>query len=623
MFVTVRMVAIAIGLLLLVPAAASAGTVGGTVTDEAGVGAAGVHVELFNRLGGASAGATWTDASGQFTVTSSAGTYDVLFESHGELLSEWHGNTQDRALAQPLTVPETGTVTADAVLSPGGAISGTVTNSQGAPIPGVLVRASNAGGATVFGAGAPFTDEHGNYRLRRLPTGDYKVRFGDGSQAPDEWYDDSTSIDDARPVSVLAGSTSDEINASLGLYGAIAGTVTTADGSSAAGGSVRLFRGTQAIASETVGGLGEYTLANVAPGRYRVQFVPPASNAPSGEGLVPQFHGGAWFVEDATELVVDDGQTTAADWTLPLEAVLEGQLRFPDGSPARAIVTIVDLAGRRVGGGWTAGDGRWNFRGLPPGQLKVSFSSAELLPYNPNGLTPPAPFFVETEYYKDRYSLASADPVTAVSGVTSFASTTTLTRAGTITGVLTSSAGAPLKGAKVYLVRSDGRRAGPFRSDYKGRYSAFGLRAGTWKVRFVPEFSGLLSEYYDNSPTQAGATPITIGYGKRVEANATIARAARISGLVTDESRGSIPGVRVSAYNGFGEVVSSAITTASGSYSLGRLPTGGFRIEFVPPEGSGFESEFYDNVAHLADANSVWATAGSTTPAIDAELAAL
>ena len=47
-------------------------------------------------------------------------------------------------------------------------------------------------------------------------------------------------------------------------------------------------------------------------------------------------------------------------------------------------------------------------------------------------------------------------------------------------------------------MRSDGRRAGPFRSDYKGRYTAFGLRAGSWTVHFVPEFSGLLNEFYDN-----------------------------------------------------------------------------------------------------------------------------
>jgi hypothetical protein len=620
---TARMLAMAIGLLLPMPAAASAGTVDGTVTDEAGVGVGGVHVELFKRPGGGSAGATWTNAGGQFTITGSAGAYDILFESQGELLSEWHGDTQDRALAHPLTVPETGMVTADAVLSPGGAISGTVTNSQGAPVHGVLVRASNADGTTVFGASAPFTDENGHYRLRRLPTGDYKIRFGDGSQAPDEWYDSSPSSDGAQLVPVTAGSTTGEIDASLSFYGAIAGTIATANGLSAAGGTVRLYEGAQVIASVGIGPDGAYTLSDVAPGRYRVQFNPPSRTVSLGEDLVSQFYGGAWLAADAAELTVGDGETTTADWTLPREAVLVGELRFPDGSPARAIATVFDLEGRRVGGGAVDGSGHWQARGLPAGRFKVAFSSAELLPYEPGALTPPAPFFVETEYYEDRYSLANAQPVTATAGTIGSGFDTTLTRAGTITGVLTSSAGVPLKGVKVFLVRSDGRRAGPFRSDYKGRYTAFGLRAGSWTVGFVPESAGLLNEYYDNSPTRARATPITVSYGKTVAANATIGRAARISGLVTDESRGSIPGVRVSAYNGFDEVVATAVTTASGSYSLGRLPTGLFRIGFVPPEGSGFESEFYDNVAQLADAASIWATAGSTTPAIDAELAGL
>lgn len=619
---TVRMLAMAIGLLLLMPAAASAGTLVGTVSDEAGVGVEGVHVELFKRSGG-SAGATWTNAGGHFTVAGAAGAYDVLFESHGELLSEWHGNTRDRALAQPLTLPDTGTVTADAVLSQGGAITGTVTNSQGAAVPGVLVRASTADGATIFGASAPFTDENGNYRIRRLPTGSYKVRFGDGSQAPDTWYDGSSSSDDAQLVPVTVGSTTGEINASLGLYGGVAGTLTTADGTAATGGTVRLYQGARVVAYGNVGLGNAYLMSDVAPGRYRVQFNPPDRTAPVGESLVSQFYGGAWFAEDAAELTVEDGETTLADWTLPREAVLAGELRFPDGSPAGAIATVFDLEGRRVGGGAVAGSGRWQARGLPAGAFKIAFSSAELQPYAPDALTLPAPFFVETEYHKDRYSLAAAEPVTATAGVINAGLSTTLTRAGTITGVLTSTAGIPLKGAKVYLVRSDGRRAGPFRSDYKGRYRAFGLRTGSWRACFVPEFSGLLSECYDNSPTQAGATPITVTYGKTEVANATIARAGRISGLVTDESRGSIPGVKVSAYNGFGDVIATAVTTTTGSYSLGRLPTGAFRLGFVPPEGSGFESEFYENVAHLADAMSVWVTAGSTSPAIDAELATL
>ena len=99
---------------------------------------------------------------------------------------------------------------------------------------------------------------------------------------------------------------------------------------------------------------------------------------------------------------------------------------------------------------------------------------------------------------------------------------------------------------------ADGRRAGPFRSDAAGRYTAYGLRTGLWTVLFIPESSGLLSEYYADSPNRAGAQPIDVKFGRTVEASATIARAARISGLVTDEARGAIPGVKVTVYDGFG-----------------------------------------------------------------------
>jgi Carboxypeptidase regulatory-like domain len=402
--------------------------------------------------------------------------------------------------------------------------------------------------------------------------------------------------------------------------GTLSGTVTAlGEPGPAADGAVGAYDGNTLAGAAPIKANGSYTIPGMPAGQYTVLFVPPApvnGPGPPGTSLLRYYHGGAdgktAFPQDAAPITIANGATTTLNGSFPLEAVVTGHLKYPDGSPTSAVVSVFNSDGRRYGQVGQLQAGSWTVRGLLPGQVKVHFSSAN------GGIVS---YFVEDEFWKDKFSLGSATPVTATAGVITGGIDAVVTRTGNISGMITKPDGSPLRDVRVFLKRSDGRRAGPFTSGQDGRYVAYGLRPGQWSVAFVPATSTYLTGYYSDSATLAGATPVTVTWGKTVQVDAALARAARISGLVTDESRGSIPGVKVTVYNGFDQVVGTATTGANGQYSIGRLGTGEYRVGFEPPAGSGFAPEFYDNVGNLAQANSIFLLAGSSAPAIDAELA--
>jgi hypothetical protein len=395
--------------------------------------------------------------------------------------------------------------------------------------------------------------------------------------------------------------------------GTISGKVTGAGGESTMGGIVSVLSGERLVASAGIQEDGTYETRDLPAGSYLVRFEPKRGVVPPlGHGLVPQWNGGVYFAEDSTPVGVPAKGTVAADVTLPLEAILTGRLTFPNGSPAKAYPLVFDGQGRGIFGCCAVqnySNGDYTFRGLPAGTIKVAFSSAGV--FDTTQLVAHAPFFVEREWWKNRYSVDTAQPITVRAGATTSGIDATLTRAGTIQGTLTSQAGYGLKDARIYATRSDGRRAGPFPSDWHGRYIAYGLRPGSWTLKVVPPFSGHLI-------TVIG--PVDVSYGIRATRNATIPLAARIEGTVTGPGGQPLAEVRVRAYNAAGAVVSEVQTRADGTYSLGRLSTGSYRVSFGHPFGTDLGDEFYDDQPTLEQATPVSATAGSTTSGIDAEL---
>jgi hypothetical protein len=179
----------------------------------------------------------------------------------------------------------------DVRLKPGGSISGTVTSAEapGSPVSQTCVQVVPAGPGGSFGSG--FTGPRGGYVVRDLAPGTYQAYFGDPScqflgegfifLAP-QWFSGQPTQATASHITVTAGHTTSKISATLQPYGSVTGTVTDHSHVGVGGECVIAvpfkdppdmitgFPDRPEIAISAHGG--HYTLADLVPGRYKVEF---------------------------------------------------------------------------------------------------------------------------------------------------------------------------------------------------------------------------------------------------------------------------------------------------------------------------------------------------------------
>ncbi len=161
-----------------------------------------------------------TDAQGEYTIVGvAAGGHDVEFatalEGGGNYVPQYYDGQE--TLSNATAVPVSAEATAsgiDAVLSPGGQITGTVTSfATHLGLPEVEVCAFVTGGPV---SRCTATEPTGAYDLSSLATGEYEVLFlAFGGEYATQYYNEASSAAHATEVSVTAGSTRPGINAAL------------------------------------------------------------------------------------------------------------------------------------------------------------------------------------------------------------------------------------------------------------------------------------------------------------------------------------------------------------------------------------------------------------------------
>jgi phage gp45-like len=130
--------------------------------------------------------------------------------------------------------------------------------------------------------------KRGHYRVSQLAAGTYHVYFGDAdcffaeSDLAPQWYDNKPTKTLADPVTVKVGSTTSGIDAALAPDGTVTGTVTDRASAPVGGECVTAypvgsapdplygFRPEPEVAVTSADG--RYTLSDVLPGRYQIQF---------------------------------------------------------------------------------------------------------------------------------------------------------------------------------------------------------------------------------------------------------------------------------------------------------------------------------------------------------------
>lgn len=221
---------------------------------------------------------------GNGAMTSRSGTYKIVGLPTGsyriEIFPQCVGPAVNlRAVTLPHSVQVAqGKVTAkvNGSLQTGGSIAGRVSGPDAAAVPGGCVEAYQIPGGL---AGDSSTGADGKYVLTGLTPGKYKVEFGDPSCSDGtaglgpQWYDGAADIGSATVITVKTGRTTSAIDAALPADGTITGAVTGTSASRLSGvcvSAVPLVKGEQA--SFTVSGRGSYTLPDLRPGQYRVEF---------------------------------------------------------------------------------------------------------------------------------------------------------------------------------------------------------------------------------------------------------------------------------------------------------------------------------------------------------------
>ena len=213
----------------------------------------------------------FTNGQGHYAVSGlNSGRYEIEFFpcSGGSLAGQVRSS-----LVTVVAPRQTGGI--NAALAAGGSIQGLVTaGSSATPGQALCVDAFSVSGDF---ANSAVTDAAGSFSIPNLPTGQYVVYVGDPA-CPDgpynvvpQWYSGKPNRASATRVIVTGGQVTSGIDANLALDGSVTGSVTGPGGAPLTGVCVTAF-GTGAAPVIAVTAGGGYTLGDLTPGRYRVEF---------------------------------------------------------------------------------------------------------------------------------------------------------------------------------------------------------------------------------------------------------------------------------------------------------------------------------------------------------------
>ncbi|HMT06112.1 MAG TPA: carboxypeptidase regulatory-like domain-containing protein, partial [Solirubrobacterales bacterium] len=593
---------------------ATAGSITGNVTDGADAPLSDICVNAY-RPNGSNARSGYTDSSGEYVLGNlSAGDYKVRFRDCGnnDVLEEYFNDKPSLSAANLVTV-QTGAPTngIDATLAKAGSISGKVTNVADQPLRRICVRAFNSNGKVSGNAG---TATDGTYRVRRLGSGNYRVRFYDcgNNNVLEEFYENKSTLALADPIPVAGGSDTPGIDAQLASAGSISGRVTDSSGAPLGDICVAVFDTNGFFEGETyTGSSGHYTFGGLPTGDYRVRFRDCGNN-----NFIREFYDDQPDLASATPIGVTTGlATTGVDAQLASGGRISGNVKSSMGFPLGDIcVEAYDADGDYMRSVYTDSNGDYSLGGLATGEYRIGFYDC-----GGNG--------VSSEYYDDEQDFESATPVAVAIGSETSGVDAELSVMGSVTGTITSSLNRPLANICVFA-RVEiwdgywGIVASAF-SDVNGNYAIRGLNTDSYVIQFVDCGNNYVDgEYYDNVPSQDLATPVTVSTGSVTSGiNAQLAeQRGAISGKVTGSGGVGLEDICVRTFDSSGTRSGDGRTNASGDYLVSGLSNGNHRVRFTDCGDNGAVSEFFDDKTNLASATPVAVTSGTVAANINAEL---
>ena len=627
---------------------AATGSISGTVSGASGGGGLGaIKVTAYLASTGVLAASSETDGSGKYTITGlKPGEYKVQFSGSGYTTRFYNGKS---SLGSATKIAVSAGAVASGIdanmVGSTASLKGKVLDSGGHVIAGalVIVYREASGGVFLFGALAT-TGAEGTYAVSGLAPGIYKVEFSAAGYL-NQFYESAETLPAATPISLAGGASVEGIDASLGTsVGEISGKVSDGEGSPLGAVEVSLYEVNSGedlfvASTATEEGTGEYALADLAPGTYKVEFSKP--------GYITQFHNDKPTLGAADELDVHSGEELSgvdAQMALATGALSGTVTGAASEAPIAGVEVDVYEAGVEGHGGLVAtGEtdeaGHYTVAGLPAGPYAVQF--------NPPAGGEPS---YRTQFFDGVESHSEADEAVVHAGETTTGIDAALeVLTGQITGTATAS-GSGVSGLWVIAYEAGGEHlfAGFALTGSDGKYTIAGLQSGHYKLEFRSEPGGKYApQFYDGKAALAEADEVevaaptaTSGIDVQMESGGTahhsaLARSAvggpsvaaasgdaegNVSGKVTDAFGGApLAGIQAVAYEAGGEHLFAgfALTDSSGEYTIEGLQSGHYKVGF---SGTGYLPQFYNGEETLGQADEVEVTSGETTPNVDAAM---
>lgn len=517
------------------------------------------------------------------------------------------------------------------VLGEAGKISGTVRDAQGTPIGGIQVVPyfwqdwDDGGSWEPKWELAAQTAVDGGYVVGSLAPADYVIRFSDENQNfAQEYFDDGAAPSSASAVGVIAGAITESIDAVLEAGGSISGTVTSADGPIVGGPDTGVaFDVLTDYGWESVGAVfptstGGYT-ARLPLGTYRVSFFDWAWDH------VPEYWNDAFFVRDATAIVLSAEQPDVADVDayLARPGHITGRITNAAGEPLENIQVAASDPGD---GDWSdisyaATDANGNYDlPVPVGTWRVHF-------WDDTG-TYLEETYDDASWVGEGVDVTIASEQQVVAGIDA-----TLVAAAHIRGRVTDEAGNPIANIGVGAnVPSDNEGDGPMgvtgtNTDDDGYYD-LSVPDGIYYVDFGGwDNTKYVAAWYDDAEDWPYAVPVAVSVAAPAEnIDAVLALGAHIKGHVTDQDGNPLQGIGVGVYvpavNPWDEPRNTGwnTTDSNGDYDIVVRP-GPYVIQFEDWAGSGYLGEWYDDVWNWDQATVVETALETPAENIDASLA--
>jgi len=292
-----------------------------------------------------------------------------------------------------------------------GSITGRVTQSNGQPVAGGIVRAWGWGSSA---PGAARTAADGSYLITGLAADKYTLEFvpnelTDQVGLVPEYWKDTAFQWKATYFTLASGEARTGMNAQLAIGSTISGRVVGPDGNPVTEGDVEVLtrEGWTLDRDNLVGNVavdGTYSISAVPAGTWTLQF---RGRSATGTPYVTEFWGDRAYLSQATYLTFTPGSVrTSVNAALSTGATVSGRVTGPGGVPVSdAAVRLESSPSAATGvksqegylGAQTAADGTYAVEGVPPGLWMLYVGTSP-----ESGL--------KDEWWSDR-PYASGDPV--------------------------------------------------------------------------------------------------------------------------------------------------------------------------------------------------------------------